>query len=273
MGKQLTRLALIGLTYLFLGVVIALPIGFVVVSAFAKGFQPFWAALSEPHAISAFYLTSLAVVISLIVNTIFGLAVAWSLCKYPGRLKRILLPLIEIPLAISPVVSGMLFVMMLGSRSWAGGILAQWGISIIFTPVAIVIVTAFVTMPFMAREMVLLMQSQGIEEEVAATLLGASGLKMFLKISIPNLMPALLTGGILTIARGVGEFGAVSVVSGHIRGLTETAPLHIESMYNDYLFTEAYSIATVLLGVAIVSLIIRAWVHRRFPTISSGRIG
>jgi sulfate transport system permease protein len=240
-----------------------MPITLVCIEAFSQGVAPYWNAITSEDTISAIKLTTIAVIFAVIINGIFGIAAAWWITKYHFRGKGLLISLIELPFSISPVISGMLIILTAGSKSTLGTFLSQFGIQVVFTPIAIVIATLFVTLPFTARELISLMQAQGREEEEAAYLLGAPKYKIFTKIVLPNILPALLYGSLLTAARAIGEFGAVSVVSGHIRGYTATLPLQVEILYNDYQFTDAFAVSTLMMSIAILSVITRTVLNRR----------
>jgi sulfate transport system permease protein len=245
----MVRRILIGIALLFMTLMVVVPLSLVFIEAFSGGWATYFGALLNPETLSALRLSLVAVVCAVTLNTWFGMAAAWYITRYPIRGKNLLTSLIELPISISPVISGMLFVLLFGTRSDLGNWLVDHGIRIIFAPAGIVLATTFVTLPFVARELISLMQAQGTEEEEAAYLLGASGFQIFRKITLPNILPALFYGGVLTAARALGEFGAVSVVSGHIRGLTNTLPLQIEELYNDYQFAQAFAVASILMGI------------------------
>ncbi len=266
----MVRRLLIGIALLFMALMVVLPLSLVFVEAFSGGWNTYFGALIHADTLSALRLSLLAVGCAVTLNTVFGMAAAWYLTRYPIRGKTLLIALIELPISISPVISGMLFVLLFGSRSLVGQWFIEHGINIIFAPPGIVLATAFVTLPFVARELISLMQVQGTEEEEAAYLLGASGWQIFRRITLPNILPALFYGGILTAARALGEFGAVSVVSGHIRGLTNTLPLQIEELYNDYQFAQAFAVASILMGISVLSLALRYVLEKRYQ-LSSGK--
>ena len=259
----LTKWALILLAFLFLGIIIVMPIALVCIKAFSQGFEPYIAAITATETLNSIKLTIIAVFFAVVINGIFGISAAWWITKYHINGKGIIISLIDLPFSISPVISGMLIILAAGSKSTVGIFLEQFGIQIIFTPISIVLATLFITLPFTARELITLMQSQGQEEEEAAYLLGAPTWKLFTKIVLPNILPALLYGSLLTAARAIGEFGAVSVVSGHIRGYTATLPLQVEILYNDYQFTDAFAVATLMLSITIISIIVRAILNKR----------
>jgi sulfate/thiosulfate transport system permease protein len=249
-----------GLTILALGamgVFVVLPLIAVFAQAFAKGWRPYIDAIVEPNTLSAARLSLLATGVSVILNMVFGVAAAWLVTKFQFRGKNILLTLIDIPFAVSPVISGLIFVLVFGSRGWLGPWLGEHDIRIIFAVPGIILATTFVTFPFVARELIPLMESQGTEEEEAALVLGASGWQMFFKITLPNIKWGLIYGVVLCTARALGEFGAVSVVSGHIRGQTNTLPLHVEILYNDYNYSGAFAVASLLSMFAVVTLIFK----------------
>jgi sulfate/thiosulfate transport system permease protein len=246
-----------GLTFLALlslGLFIVLPLVAVFVQAFAKGAGAYLKAIEDPNTLSAAKLSLLAVGISVPLNLIFGVAAAWVVTKFNFRGKNILVTLIDIPFGVSPVISGLIFVLVFGTRGWFGPWLSDHDIHIIFAVPGIILATTFVTFPFVARELIPLMESQGTEEEEAALVLGASAWQMFFRITLPNIKWGLLYGVVLCTARALGEFGAVSVVSGHIRGQTNTLPLHVEILYNDYNYSGAFAVASLLSVFAVITL-------------------
>jgi sulfate transport system permease protein len=245
----------------FFALFIVLPLVAVFVEGLRKGFGPYFAALVEPDAVSAIKLTLLAAAISVPLNLLFGLAAAWAIARFEFRGKQFLITLIDLPFSVSPVVAGLIYVLVFGAHGWFGSWLSDNNIRIIFAVPGIVLATIFVTVPFVARELIPLMQSQGRDEEEAAVTLGASGLKTFWRITLPNVKWALLYGVILCNARAMGEFGAVSVVSGHIRGETNTMPLHVEILYNEYQFAAAFAVASVLALLALVTLALKTYVE------------
>ncbi len=247
----------------FVGLVVVLPLSLVFVYAFQKGLWVYARALVEPDALAAMRLTLLVVVFALPVNTLFGLAAAWAIAKFDFHGKSLLMALIDIPFAVSPVIAGLMFVLLFGTGGFLGPFLVQHNIRVIFAAPGIVLATMFVTFPFVARELIPLMQAQGRDEELSALTLGANGWQIFRRITLPNIKWALLYGVILCNARAMGEFGAVSVVSGHIRGLTNTLPLHIEILYNDYQFTAAFAVASLLACLALVTLVLKAFIEWR----------
>lgn len=239
-----------------------MPVAAVFAEALKDGIGTYWAALKDPDAIAAIRLTALAAAISVPLNLLFGLAAAWSITKFTFPGKNLLITLIDLPFAVSPVVAGMTFVLLFGAQGWFGAFLADHDIKIIFAVPGIVLATVFVTFPFVARELIPLMHEQGVETEEAAIILGANGWQTFWRVTLPNIKWALLYGVILCSARAVGEFGAVSVVSGHIRGVTTTLPLHVEILYNEYHFAAAFAVASLLTLLALVTLVAKSVVER-----------
>jgi sulfate transport system permease protein len=251
------RLLLIFIAFVFLGVFLLLPLTSVFVEAFKKGWQLYASAITEPVAVAAIKLTLITAAIAVSSNMIFGIAAAWAISKFDFRGKSVLITLIDLPFAVSPVISGMVFVLLFGMQGWLGPWLNQHDMKIVFAVPGVVLATMFVTFPFVARELIPLMQAQGKEAEEAALVIGASGWQTFLKITLPNIKWGLLYSLIQCNARAMGEFGAVSVVSGHIRGKTNTLPLHIEILYNEYNFTAAFAVASLLTFLAIVTLMLK----------------
>lgn len=254
---------LLGVTLLFLGIFLALPLAVVFSEALAKGWKIYWESISEPDAIAAIKLTLLVVLITVPLNTIFGVATAWLIAKFEFRGKGFLITLIDLPFAVSPVIAGLIFVLLFGSQGWFGAWLSAHDIRIVFATPGIIIATLFITSPFVAREIIPLMQEQGKDEEESALTLGASGWQTFWKVTLPNIKWGLLYGVILSNARAMGEFGAVAVVSGHIRGLTTTMPLHVEILYGEYLFTAAFAVASLLSLLALVTLVLKSFIEWR----------
>jgi len=254
---ELGRFILIALTYLTISVLLLLPLVSVLGEAFAKGVDVYLKVFKERDTQSALLLTIISACVSVPLNVVFGVAAAWLVTKFrfPGR--KLLLSLIDLPLSISPVVAGLIFVLLFGSRGWFGNMLSAWDIKVIFAVPGIIIATTFVTLPYVARELIPLMEAQGLESEEAALTLGASGWQTFWLVSLPRLRWGLLYGVILCNARAMGEFGAVSVVSGHIRGETNTLPLHIEILYNEYNFVGAFSVASLLTLLAVLTILIK----------------
>ena len=256
------RWALTAIALFFLSGFLFVPLAAVFVAAFAQGVRAYWAAISEPDAMAALRLTAVAALVAVPLNTLFGVAAAWAIARFefPGR--GLLITLIDAPFAVSPVVSGLVFVLLFGAQGWAGPWLLSHGMRVIFAVPGILLATLFVTVPFVARELIPVLQEQGSEEEQAALALGASGWQMFRRVTLPNIRWALLYGVVLLNARAIGEFGAVSVVSGHIRGRTNTAPLHVEILYNEYNFSAAFAVASVLALMALVTLAVKSILGR-----------
>lgn len=252
---------ILGLSLTFFAVFLLLPLVAVFVEALRKGLETYWLALVEPDALSAIKLTLITAAIALPVNLVFGVAAAWAIAKFEFRGKQLLTTLIDLPFSVSPVVAGLIYVLIFGAQGWFGPWLAEHDIRIVFAVPGIVLATVFVTFPFVARELIPLMQAQGKEEEEAAVVLGANGWQTFWHVTLPNIKWGLLYGVILCNARAMGEFGAVSVVSGHIRGQTNTMPLHVEILYNEYNFAAAFAVASVLALLALVTLVIKTWVE------------
>lgn len=259
------RLLLILLAIAYVVVMLVMPLGAVLWQAFAEGFGAWKDAILEPDAVSAIKLTLLVAAISVPLNLIFGVAAAWAISKYDFPGKALLLTLIEVPFSVSPVVSGLIYVLIFGAQGWFGPWLQEHGIEIIFALPGLVLATVFVTFPFVARQLVPLMIAQGRAEEEAALTLGASGWQIFRRVTLPNIRLGLLYGVLLCNARAMGEFGAVSVVSGHIRGETNTMPLHVEVLYNEYNFVAAFAVASLLAILALVTLTLKSvleWRHQ-----------
>ncbi len=257
------RRALIALAVLAMLALVVLPLAMVLAAAFAKGAGVWLAALREPDALSALKLTLFTAAIVLPVNAVFGLFAAWALARFELRGKQLLLSLIDLPFAVSPVVAGLCLVLLFGSQGWFAELLQRYDIKILFARPGIVLATLFITFPFVVRELLPLMQQQGHDEELAARSLGAGAWTMFRRITLPNIKWGLLYGVLLCSARAMGEFGAVSVVSGHIRGLTNTLPLHIEILYNEFDSTAAFAVASLLAGLALVTLVLKFWLEAR----------
>ena len=259
----LVKWGLITLALSFFAFFLLLPLVAVFVEAFRKGWETYLGALLDPDAISAIKLTLIAAAISVPLNLVFGVAAAWAITKFDFRGKHFLITLIDLPFSVSPVVSGLIYVLVFGAQGWFGPWLSEHDLKVIFAIPGIVLATVFVTFPFVARELIPLMEAQGREEEEAAVVLGARGWQVFWHVTLPNVKWGLLYGVILCNARAMGEFGAVSVVSGHIRGYTNTMPLHVEILYNEYQFAAAFAVASVLALLAIVTLVIKVWVERQ----------
>jgi sulfate transport system permease protein len=265
------RWLLIALALGFLGINLALPLAAVFVEGFRKGVGAYLAAIVEPDAISALKLTLLVAVIAVPLNIVIGLAASWAIAKFDFRFKSFLITLIDLPFSVSPVVSGLIYVLLFGLQGWFGAALRDHDIQVIFAVPGLVLATIFITFPFVARELIPLMEEQGRDEEEAALSLGASGLSTFWHVTLPNIRWGLLYGVLLCNARAMGEFGAVSVVSGHIRGKTNTLPLHIEILYNEYNFAAAFAVASLLAGLAMVTLVLKSLLEWRFAGQLAGR--
>lgn len=252
---------LIGIALLFLVLFLFIPLFAVFAEALRKGWDAYIAAIVEPDAVSAIKLTLLAALISVPLNLVFGVSAAWAVAKFEFRGKNLLITLIDLPFSVSPIISGLIYVLIFGAQGWLGPWLYEHDIKILFALPAIVLATIFVTFPFVARELIPLMQSQGSDEEEAALVLGASGWETFWHVTLPNIKWGLLYGVILCNARAMGEFGAVSVVSGHIRGMTNTIPLHVEILYNEYNFSAAFAVASLLALLALLTLVLKSWIE------------
>ncbi len=257
------RAVLIAVALCFLSLFLFLPLVLIFSYALMSGWGTYAAALTEPDALAAIRLTLLTAAIAVPANTIFGVAAAWAIAKFEFRGKNLLITLLDLPFAISPVIAGLVFVLLFGARGWFGPWLMEHDIRIVFATPGIVLATMFVTLPFVARELIPLMQAQGNDAEYSAMTLGANGWQVFWRVTLPNIKWGLLYGVILCNARAMGEFGAVSVVSGHIRGLTNTMPLHIEVLYNDYQFTASFAVASLLAFLALLTLAARSLVEWR----------
>ena len=256
------RRTLIGAALAFMTLFLFVPLVTVFCEALRKGLGVYVAAVTDPDALSAIRLTLVATGISVPLNLVFGVAAAWSITKFDFRGKNLLLTLIDLPFSVSPVIAGLIYVLVFGLQGWFGEWLQAHGLKVIFAVPGIVLATVFVTFPFIARELIPLMQAQGIEQEEAARVLGANGWQIFWRVTLPNIKWALLYGVILCTARAMGEFGAVSVVSGHVRGQTNTLPLHIEIAYNEYQFAAAFAVASLLAGLALVTLVLKVLVEQ-----------
>ncbi|MFC4254386.1 sulfate ABC transporter permease subunit CysW [Altererythrobacter xixiisoli] len=262
--SRFARAALITIALLFLALFILLPLFAVFSEALKEGFDDFAEAVSTPDALAAIRLTLIVAAISVPLNMVFGVAASWAITKFDFRGKGFLITLIDLPFSVSPVVSGLIFVLLFGANGYLGPWLAEHDVRIIFAVPGIVLATVFITFPFVARELIPLMMEQGKEDEEAAISLGASGWQTFWHVTLPNIRWALLYGVLLCNARAMGEFGAVSVVSGHIRGITNTMPLHVEILYNEYDFVGAFAVASLLAGLALVTLVIKTVLEWRF---------
>ncbi|TAE77902.1 MAG: sulfate ABC transporter permease subunit CysW [Verrucomicrobia bacterium] len=265
------RWLFIVLAFAILTLFLLLPLAAVFIEAFRRGWEVFTAALTEDAALSAIKLTLLAAAISVPLNTVFGVAAAWLITKFRFKGRAFLLSLIDLPFAVSPVIAGLVFVLMFGAKGWFGPWLIEHDVRIIFALPGIILATVFVTFPFVARELIPLMESQGSDQEEAAVTLGARGWQIFLRVTLPNIKWGLLYGVLLCNARAMGEFGAVSVVSGHIRGKTNTLPLHVEVLYNEYQFSAAFACAALLALLALVTLGLKTAVEHFTGHDSKGR--
>jgi sulfate/thiosulfate transport system permease protein len=262
--SPLVRRALIAGALVFLAAFLFLPLAFIFWSALRKGWGVYIAAITDPDAVSAIRLTLICTAIAVPANLVFGVAAAWAIAKFDFRGKSALVTLIDLPFSVSPVIAGLIYVLVFGLQGWFGPWLREHDLKVIFAVPGLVLATVFVTFPFVARELIPLMQSQGAEEEEAAVVLGASGWKVFWRVTLPNIKWGLIYGVILCNARAMGEFGAVSVVSGHIRGATDTLPLHVEILYNEYQFAASFAAASLLALLALVTLALKLAVERRY---------
>jgi sulfate transport system permease protein len=262
--SALVKAVLIGIAGLFLAAILFLPLVTVFIEALRKGWGTLFESFSDPDTLAAVRLTLIVAAIAVPFNAVVGLAASWAIAKFEFKGKNLLLTLIDLPFSISPVISGLVYVLLFGAQGWLGPWLVEHNIQIIFAVPGIVLATVLVTFPFVARELIPLMQSQGTSEEEAALMLGASGWHTFLHVTLPNVKWALLYGVLLCNARAMGEFGAVSVVSGHIRGLTNTMPLHIEILYNEYNFVGAFAVASLLACLALFTLLAKSLLEWRF---------
>jgi sulfate transport system permease protein len=247
----------------FIGLFLIVPLAAVFTEAFSKGLEAYTAAITQDDALAALRLTLLAAAIAVPANVVFGVAAGWAIGKFQFRGRQLLLSLIDLPFAVSPVISGLVFVLLFGRQGWLGPWVLDHGVQVVFAVPGIVLATIFVSFPFVAREIIPIMEATGTEEEEAARVLGAGGLQMFVRVTLPNIRWGLLYGVILATARAMGEFGAVSVVSGHIRGVTNTLPLHVEILYNEYNAQAAFAVASLLACLALATLVLKALVERR----------
>jgi sulfate transport system permease protein len=261
---RLLRGALIALVMAFMAVLVLLPLAAVFIEALGKGVAAFMDVLAQPETVSAIKLTLLVAVLAVPSNLVFGVAAAWAMTRFEFRGKALLGAFIDLPFSVSPVVAGLVYVLLFGAQGWFGPWLSDHGVTIIFAVPGLVLATVFITLPFVARELISLMQAQGSEEEEAARTLGASGWQMFFRVTLPNIRWALLYGVLLCNARAMGEFGAVSVVSGHIRGLTTTMPLEVEMRYNEYDYMGAFAVASLLGLLALLTLVVKALLEWRY---------
>ena len=260
---RMVRALLVGISLAFLGLLLAAPLGAVLAQALAKGWAVYMESFSDPDTLAAIRLTLVTAAIVVPVNTIFGICASWAIAKFEFKGKSLLITLIDLPFAVSPVIAGLVFVLLFGSQGWFGPWLLDRDVQVIFAIPGIVLATLFITFPYVARELIPLMQQQGSEEEEAAITLGASAWVTFLRVTLPKIRWGLLYGIILCNARAMGEFGAVSVVSGHIRGLTNTMPLQVEILYNEYNFVAAFAVASLLALLAILTLVLKTLVEWR----------
>lgn len=255
------RWVLISIALLFLGLIVVLPLVCIFIEAFKKGWSVYEASITDSDALSALRLTLVVALIAVPLNTIFGIAAAWAISKFRFRGKNALITLIDLPFAVSPVIAGLVYILLFGAQGYLGPWLDEHNIQIVFALPGIILATVFVTVPFVARELIPLMQAQGVQEEEAAASLGAKGWQIFWRVTVPNIKWGLLYGIILCNARAMGEFGAVSVVSGHIRGETNTLPLHIEILYNEYQFSASFAASSLLVFLAVLTLITKAFLE------------
>ncbi len=262
-GTRIARAALIGASIAFLGLLLAAPLGAVLAQALAKGWQVYLESFTDPDTRAAIHLTLLTAAIVVPINTVFGICASWAIAKFEFKGKSLLITLIDLPFAVSPVIAGLVFVLLFGAQGWFGPWLQERDVQVIFAVPGIVLATLFISFPYVARELIPLMQQQGSDEEEAAITLGASAWITFLRVTLPKIRWGLLYGVILCNARAMGEFGAVSVVSGHIRGLTTTMPLHVEILYNEYNFVAAFAVASLLALLAILTLVLKSLVEWR----------
>jgi len=262
--NSLAGVILLTLCLVWLGFIVLLPLLNVLITALSKGLPPYLAALQTDDAKSAIWLTLLVAGISVPINAVFGIVSAWAITRFEFRGKSLLLSILDLPFSISPVISGLVWILLFGAQGWFGFMMRDWNLHIVFALPGLVLATVLVTLPFVARELIPLMEDQGTDEEVAARTLGARGWDIFFRITLPNIKWALLYGVLLCTARAMGEFGAVSVVSGHIRGLTDTLPLYIEITYNQYDTIGAFSAASILAGLALVTLVLKTLLEWRF---------
>ncbi len=262
-SARVTRAVLVGTSIAFLGLLLVAPLGAVLAQGFAKGWQAYLGSFADPDTLAAIRLTLLTAAIVVPVNTVFGICAAWAIAKFEFKGKSLLITFIDLPFAVSPVIAGLVFVLLFGAQGWFGPWLQERDIQVIFAVPGIVLATLFITFPYVARELIPLMQQQGSEEEEAAITLGASAWVTFLRVTLPKIRWGLLYGVILCNARAMGEFGAVSVVSGHIRGLTNTMPLQVEILYNEYNFVAAFAVASLLALLAILTLVLKSLVEWR----------
>ncbi|MBM3507491.1 MAG: sulfate ABC transporter permease subunit CysW [Alphaproteobacteria bacterium] len=258
------RRGLIAGALAFIALFLVMPLAVVLAEALRRGVGTYFEAITEPYTLAAVKLTLIAAAVAVPLNLVFGLTAAWAIAKFEFRGKSLLITLIDLPFSVSPVIAGLIYTLMFGAQGWVGPWLIEHDVRIIFALPGIVLATVFVTFPFVARELIPLMQDQGTDEEEAAALLGASGWQIFFRVTLPNVKWALLYGVLLCNARAMGEFGAVAVVSGHIRGVTNTMPLHIEILYNEYKFAASFAVASLLALLAVVTLVAKVLLEWRF---------
>jgi sulfate transport system permease protein len=270
--RPAVRWLLTGVALAFLGVFLVVPLAAVFASALRKGIEVYFASIAESDALAAIRLTLLIAAVAVPLNMAFGIAAAWAVARFEFRGKRVLVALIDLPFSVSPVVAGLIYMLIFGAQGWIGPWLNAHGVKVVFAVPGMVLATVFVTFPFVARELIPLLQAQGSEEEEAARILGASGWQMFWRVTLPNIKWGLLYGVILCNARAMGEFGAVSVVSGHIRGQTNTLPLHVEILYNEYNFAAAFAVASLLALLALVTLALKTAVEWRVARQHAGSV-
>lgn len=263
MRITISQIILILSAIIFFILLLVLPLFVVISQGLANGFNAFWEVISEPDTLSALKLTLIATGFAVPLNIIFGICAAWAITKYQFRGKQLLATLIDLPFSISPIVAGLIYVLLFGAQSWLYPYLKGWDLQIVYAIPGIILATIFVSVPFVARELIPIMEMQGTTEEEAANVLGANGWKTFYYVTLPNIKWALMHGVVLCTARALGEFGAVSVVSGHIRGYTNTLPLHIEILYNEYNIVAAFSVAILLLIMSFALLLVRQWTEYR----------
>lgn len=268
------KIVLIGSVTAFLGFFLLLPVVLVLASAFEKGVAYYFQMLADPMTLHAVYLSSLVVFVSVPLNVVFGVAASWAIARFRFRGRALLITLIDLPFSVSPVVSGLLFVLLFGAHGWFGHFLRTQGIQILFAPPGIILATVFITFPFVARELIPVLEDQGRDEEEAARLLGAGPWTTFFRITIPSIRWGLFYGIVLSTARALGEFGAVSVVSGYIRGMTNTVPLHVEILYNEYEYTGAFAVASALMLLSVLTLVLRIVIEGRLKEsrLKAGRL-
>lgn len=260
---NITKIVLIAISILFIGIMLIIPMIAVILNALKDGFESYKNAIIDEYTLKALYLTVLATISAVLINTFFGLFAAWTITKFKFHGKQLLTTLIDIPFAISPVIAGLVFILTFGKIGWANDFLQAYNIKIVFAVPGIILATIFVTFPFISREIIPVLNAQGNDEEEAAALMGANGFYIFRKITLPNIKWALIYGIVLCTARAMGEFGAVSVISGHLRGKTNTLPLHIEILYNQFKSTDAFAVSSILVIMAVIILIIRNIVEHK----------